>query len=453
MLIKKEIFINIFILILIIWVGKVFHTFYDLSKISKNVDIAIKSVFIIVIIFLFFLLFKKNNKKKILITINFYCTFFLLIITNLIIYISNEYITKKKGKIFNQKRIIAASNLGITFDMRHPSDVADELSGKIVYAPVMFLKEFINNNNFKDSIFPLSGISKILTVDCNENGPFSVYLSDRYGFNNDDKIYNKKEKKIILIGDSMVQGNCVDQKHTISGHLYSKGYQAIGLGMSGNGPLIELAILKEYALKLNPSTIIWVYAENDIDDLERDLEIPALKKYIEQDYTQNIINRQNEVDLFWDLWSPKEINKKDEKNVLKKNLRKIERSFFLKSFKDRIFKFNKEYIQYDKVNRKNIDEFINIIQKVKNTSNKIGSNFYFVYLPFYETMVNKEPKNKEIILKKLQDIGVDYIDFFSELKELKDPISVYPFRLKGHFTKEGYKMIADKIEEKFLTSN
>ena len=199
----------------------------------------------------------------------------------------------------------------------------------------------------------------------------------------------------------MVQGNCVDQKHTISGHLYSKGYQAIGLGMSGNGPLIELAILKEYALKLNPSTIIWVYAENDIDDLERDLEIPALKKYIEQDYTQNIINRQNEVDLFWDLWSPKEINKKDEKNVLKKNLRKIERSFFLKSFKDRIFKFNKEYIQYDKVNRKNIDEFINIIQKVKNTSNKIGSNFYFVYLPFYETMINKEPKNKEIILKKI----------------------------------------------------
>ena len=100
MLIKKEIFINIFILILIIWIGKVFYTFYDLLKISKNVDIAIKSVFIIVIIFLFFLLFKKNNKKKILITINFYCTLFLLMITSLIIDISSDFISKKKEKIY-----------------------------------------------------------------------------------------------------------------------------------------------------------------------------------------------------------------------------------------------------------------------------------------------------------------------------------------------------------------
>ena len=100
-----------------------------------------------------------------------------------------------------------------------------------------------------------------------------------------------------------------------------------------------------------------------------------------------------------------------------------------------------------------VDRLEFLLQKAKNISKKTGSNFYFVYLPFYETMVNKEPTNKEIILKKLQDIGVDYIDVFSELKKLKDPISVYPFRLKGHFTKEGYKMIADKIEERFLTSN
>ena len=42
---------------------------------------------------------------------------------------------------------------------------------------------------------------------------------------------------------------------------------------------------------------------------------------------------------------------------------------------------------------------------------------------------------------------------FSELKKLKDPVSVYPFRLKGHFTKEGYEMISNKIDEEFLSSN
>ena len=62
----------------------------------------------------------------------------------------------------------------------------------------------------------------------------------------------------------MAYRNCVDQENTISGHLFNKGYQTIGLGMSGNGPLLEFAVLKEYALKLDPYAIIWVYFENDI---------------------------------------------------------------------------------------------------------------------------------------------------------------------------------------------
>ena len=71
----------------------------------------------------------------------------------------------------------------------------------------------------------------------------------------------------------------------------------------------------------------------------------------------------------------------------------------------------------------------------------------------YESLINKEPKNKKIILNKLDNIGIKYVDFFYELKKLEDPLSLYPFRLRGHFTKEGYKLIADKIEKKFLTTN
>ena len=41
-------------------------------------------------------------------------------------------------------------------------------------------------------IFPLSGASNSMTVHCNENGYFSTYLSDRYGFNNPDKEWDKK---------------------------------------------------------------------------------------------------------------------------------------------------------------------------------------------------------------------------------------------------------------------
>ena len=43
---------------------------------------------------------------------------------------------------------------------------------------------FLNKQNL--SIFPLSGISNSETIHCNENGYFSIYQSDRFGFNNPD---------------------------------------------------------------------------------------------------------------------------------------------------------------------------------------------------------------------------------------------------------------------------
>ena len=43
------------------------------------------------------------------------------------------------------------------------------------------------------NILPLSGISNSKTIYCNENGYYSVYLSDRYGFNNPDIEWDSKK--------------------------------------------------------------------------------------------------------------------------------------------------------------------------------------------------------------------------------------------------------------------
>ena len=47
-------------------------------------------------------------------------------------------------------------------------------------------------------IFPLSGISNSETIFCNENGYYSIYQSDRYGFNNPNTEWDKKE--ILFFG-------------------------------------------------------------------------------------------------------------------------------------------------------------------------------------------------------------------------------------------------------------
>ena len=68
-------------------------------------------------------------------------------------------------------------------------------------------------------LLPLGGVSKKITVGSNEGGEYSVYQSDRYGFNNPDSEWDKKEIKFILVGSSIVHGACVNENDTIGGNL------------------------------------------------------------------------------------------------------------------------------------------------------------------------------------------------------------------------------------------
>ena len=102
-------------------------------------------------------------------------------------------------------------------------------------------------NNDEDKIYPLSGISNKLTIFCNETGYWSVYQSDRYGFNNPDEEWDNKEIEYLLIGDSLVDGACVNRPHDIASVLRTLSNKSVlNLGYGGNGPLLEYATLREY---------------------------------------------------------------------------------------------------------------------------------------------------------------------------------------------------------------
>ena len=59
------------------------------------------------------------------------------------------------------------------------------------------------------------------------------------------------------MGDSFTQGSCVKQEENFSSQIgYITKENSISVGMSGNGPLTELASLKEYALFKKPKNIL-----------------------------------------------------------------------------------------------------------------------------------------------------------------------------------------------------
>ena len=88
---------------------------------------------------------------------------------------------------------------------------------KIAYpniSPSMFIKNNgfnLNNNN----IFPLGGISKVISVVCDENGYISTYQADKYGFNNANSFHENNNIDVILLGDSFIEGHCVKADESI----------------------------------------------------------------------------------------------------------------------------------------------------------------------------------------------------------------------------------------------
>ena len=152
--------------------------------------------------------------------------------------------------------------------------------------------------NKKLDIFPLSGVSNSITINCNENGYYSLFQSDRYGFNNLDIEWDQKEIEFFLVGDSFVLGNCVNRPHDISSVLKKLSNKSVvNIGYANNGPLLEYAGLKEYFLP-KIKNIIWFYYESsDLDNLANELNSKILKKYIEDiNFKQDLIYKQNEID-------------------------------------------------------------------------------------------------------------------------------------------------------------
>ena len=101
-----------------------------------------------------------------------------------------------------------------------------------------------------------------------------------------------------MIGDSFGHGACVNRPNDIASQLRKLTNKSVlNLSYTANGPLLEYATLKEY-FKQNTKNVIWLYYEdNDLEDLEYELSIDLLKKYMSEDnFSQNLITKQNELD-------------------------------------------------------------------------------------------------------------------------------------------------------------
>ena len=369
--------------------------------------------------------------------------FFNLVLLYFFLYILELFINFNNNKIFQKTRL---------YYLNKDSKKLDE-------------KIYLNFGAYKliekgGDILPLSGYENAKILLCLDENNNPVYFnSDINGFNNNES----DKKNILLIGDSYVQGMCVNNKNNLNEQFKKFNLNTSSLGVGGNGPLLEFATFKEYKLDFNlKSIVLFITPDNDFYDLSNEKNNKILKNYLNDDnFKQNLSTEQNrkrkieildgyfgnKTNRLWnDFFTVYHFNLKQVGNLIEDLFKKKNLS-------------NDEYLY---LQSQEIDElFIKILDRFVEETKKDNINFYVIFnsvtpdILYPKTLgqkkFNKLVNDKVILIKshlKKQNINfLDTTDYFSNIKNLKD---YYPLGYVGHFNRKGYKKVADILKEKIL---
>ena len=407
--------------LLLIYIGYKSEIVAKGLKYDYYIDYYIASLVLIFFSFVSLFLKKELNIKIFLIVISIILSFYLV----------ELFLT---GKKLLTHQVLDNQKFMTEFKKKDP---------KIV--PIVFTSKFRDDKNQKT--FPLSGVSKKMTNLGNENGYWAIYKSDRYGFNNPDKLWDEDNIDFVIVGDSFVHGMSVFDKDSFRGNIEKKSRRGvINLGWSGNGPLTELATLREYFPKKNIKHVIWFYyEENDIADLLNERTNKILNKYLDDpNFTQGLRSQQKYLDniLLKHISEEIELQKFKLLQVILQAAKLSSTRFFIHkkiTYKKNIFQIP--------------SEFWKIINRAKTFSEKNGSKFYFVYIPdksrYTHNLQNDfEYRHYGKIIKKVEGMNIPTVDLNKEFSTFSvNPLELYAPE-SFHLNEKGYALGAEIILNK-----
>ncbi len=338
----------------------------------------------------------------------------------------------------------------VKFDRRNKWEVVGELREQGIDATVPVAPKLVLQSDggtlvsvLKDNgkpVLPLGGISKTLTVHSNESGKWVKYVSDRFGFNNPDALWDERRLDIALIGDSYVQGAGVGPDENLVASVRKHFPRTVGLGCNGNGPLTELATIKEYLSEHKPRVVLWVYYEgNDLRDMANERRSPLLRAYLENDETHELTTRQETLDkLMRDMLARPQAYQVAPPSKTWKTIKEIAA---LKQLRFRL--------RVDFAAPPDIEYFGKVLEDASRYVEQWGGQVVFVYLPQWDRYGGSvwNDAHREPVLAKAREVGLTVIDPHTLIAKMDEPLSLFPFGLHGHFNAKGCQIVADHIAQ------
>lgn len=353
----------------------------------------------------------------------------------------------------------AAKDLGIPFDSRAPIQVWRDFRKKGIDA-YPFHNPTENMYFEGKETVPLGFISNQTVIYCNEGGDYIIYKSDEHGFNNPQGLYNGKSPDIVLIGDSFTQGACVKREENIAAMLIKEGKQVVNLGRGNTGSLYQLAILKEYGKPLKPKIVFWFFYEgNDHEGMILENKSSFFMKYLNTNFTQDLIKKQKQVDDILIEYMQTVLSLEKAKTDVT-NQKTIEETFAISLSILKLTRLNERLGISKKCKCKLNPLFKDVFKEAKNTVNEWGGQLYFVYLPSWERYPDRTNyckkrffnKGKKELIQIINELQIPVIDIQSVFDSHPDPLSLFPFRIYGHYNSAGYMLVAKHLNN-YISKN
>lgn len=286
----------------------------------------------------------------------------------------------------------------------------------------------------------LSGFPFSRVILCAPGDDVISYKADRYGFNNPDAIYDAP-LEVMLLGDSFVEGFCLDQGEDIASQMRRHGVATAGMGIRGNGPLLELASLGRFGPLLRPKNVVLTFFEgNDWENLEKGLAYPWLRSALDpnadfgsQSSSKATVKRARAV--------MERINSKPVSVTDLFTKRATLRNFFALQQTGSALG-----LTYAKI-PKEIPEFRTILQRAKSIVAGWDGNFYILYVPKVDRFVGTFPLDhsldhlRTLVLDAAAKEGVKVIDLTEALHRKEKPARMYG--ADAHFSPDGASFVAN----------
>ncbi len=308
---------------------------------------------------------------------------------------------------------------------------------------------FKKTKNLK--IYPLGGMSNLPVKLVNKfSNRETTENTDNFGFKNSNKWSTDDKINFVFIGDSFTYGADVAHYEGFVDYFSKINPRTINFGCGGTGPIIQKGIFSEYVKKIKPSYVIWnLNLGNDINsDLPTELK-SFYKNYLNDNFSQNLINNQSEIDKiykeYWIKFVDIKNDKLSKKNFEKKNIEftDILKLKTLRNFLGLNFSFSSSSFETLK----------SILYTVKAETNSWNGELIINVIPSQIKYIHKfhlldYDSYNDRLFNFLENNNFNYINLANYIQN-----DNYYKYMDGHFTAEGNKLVSEIILKKLVNKN